>query len=165
MKHLLKGVCVAVLAVCATTVFAGTKIGIVNMEQIFKNSAQVKKINTDLRTKFSSQRTEIVNLSKKLQGEMQVYSKNKSVMSKKDAADQAKAIAAQETALRTKQAGFQKQLFQSQNEAMGAFMKKVEAAVAKVAKKEGMDLVMPNNAAVYSKDGMDVTKEVMKNVG
>ncbi len=165
MKKILTGVCAAALAVCATVSFADTKIGVVNMEQIFKTSPQVKKINSDLRAQFSGKRDAILKQGKQLQSDMQNFTKNKSVMSKSKAKALSDKIAQEETSLRTKQADFQKQLFQAQNQAMTGFMKKVDTVVSTVANKKGMDVVMPKNAVVYSQNGMDITSDVMNNLG
>lgn len=165
MKRLLSTVCAAAIAVCATTAMADTKIGVVNMEAVFKGSPQVKKINSSLRDKFASQRNDIVKMGKQLQDDMQNYNKNKAVLSKSKSKAMSDKIAQEESDLRAKQADFQKQLFQAQNTAMTGFMNKVDAAVAKVAGKKGMNVVMPKNAVVYSQNDMDITSDVMKQLG
>lgn len=102
---------------------------------------------------------------KALQAAMQDLKKNRSVMSKADLAAKAKGVAKQEADLRSAQAKFQQDLFTAQNTQMSAFMKTVDAAIAKVAKSDKMDLVLPKNGVLYSKDGSDITKDVMKSLG
>lgn len=162
MKRVLTGLCAAAIAFAASSAVAATNIGVVNMEQIFKSSPQVKKINDDLRAKFAGKRTSLMAASKQLQVDVQTYTKNKSVMSKDKAKALSTKLAKEESSLRAQQTDFQKQLFQAQNTAMSAFMKQVDASVAKVAKSKGMTTVLPSNAVVYSQPGMDITASVQK---
>ncbi|MDF1761569.1 MAG: OmpH family outer membrane protein [Coxiellaceae bacterium] len=163
MKRLITTVCAAAIAVCSVSAFA-MKIGVVDMEKVFKSSPQVKQINSGLRKKFASQRNDIVTKGKQLQADMQNFNKNKSVMNKKKAKLLAAKISKEESSLRMAQAAFQKNLFQAQNAAMSGFMKKVDASVSKVASKQDMDIVMPKNAVIYSKHDMNITSAVMSDL-
>ncbi len=163
MNRLITTVCAAALAVCSASAMA-MKIGVVDMEGVFKSSPQVKQINGSLRKKFASKRNDIVTKGKQLQSDMQNFNKNKAVMSKSKQKAMSSKIAKEESSLRMAQAAFQKDLFQAQNTAMSGFMKKVDAAVSAVAKKKGMDIVMPKNAVIYSKHDMNITKDVMSSL-
>jgi outer membrane protein len=163
MKRLATTICAAAAVICSATAMA-SDFGVVNMEMIFKDSPQVKMINTNLQKKFSGQKDAIMKQGKMLQTNLQKYNKNKSVMSAADTKKLATTIAKEETGLRAAQAKFQQALFAAQNKAMKGFMTTVDAAVAKVAKANKMDIVLPKNGVVYSKKGMDITKTVMSDM-
>ena len=164
MNRFATTLCAAALAVCSASAAMAASSGVVNMEQIFKTAPQVKNINATLQKQFSGQKNAVMEQGKTLQADLKNYNKNKSVMSKEDSKKLAMKIADEENQLRTAQAKFQQALFAAQNKAMAAFMKTVDAAVAKVAAKKKLGMVFPKNAVVYSHKGADITNDVMSNL-
>ncbi|MCX7125484.1 MAG: OmpH family outer membrane protein, partial [Gammaproteobacteria bacterium] len=59
------------------------------------------------------------------------------------------------------QASFQKDVFDAQNKSLAQFMASVKAAVKVVAEKDKLDLVIPSNDVLYTKNDTDITKDVM----
>lgn len=161
MKRFLAITCAATLAVSAALSFAGEKVGVVNMEAIFKSAPQVQKINQDLQKQFAGKKETIMSQGKNLQAEYDKYNKNKSVMSKADSAKLRDQISKKEMGLRQAQADFQKDLFTAQNKAMGDFMAQVNKIVSGLAKKNDMDVVVPSNAVIYSDPSLDITSQVL----
>ncbi len=71
------------------------------------------------------------------------------------------AIAGQEKNLQDAQTKFQQALFTAQNQAMGQLMDQVTAVVKQIADKKNLEVVLPKNAVLYAKDGMDITQDVL----
>lgn len=136
-------------------------IGTVNMETVVTDSPQAKKIKAEMEKKFGPQRTQIMDMGKTLQADIQKLQKDRSVMSKKDLAALQKKIGEEQSALQTLQSKVQSELSKEQNAKMEEFMSAVKAATQKVAKKEGMALVLPENSVIYAEDGSDITQKVI----
>jgi len=136
-------------------------IGVVDMKVIFKTSPKAKDINKSLKDQFSSRKTDIVEMGKTLQKEVQQYRKNRSVMNKKNMRTLQGKIQKQSIALRKAQVKFQSDLATAQNKKMKVFIAEVKAAVKKVSRKKDLDVVLPSNAVLYSSDKLDVTSDVL----
>lgn len=139
-------------------------VGLVDMRQIFQASPQIKQINTRLEKQFSPQREKVIGLGKSLQDSINKLQRDESVMSKKEVADLRNTIQKQQNQLREAQGQFQQGLFTAQNKAMADFMTKVTGAVEHVAKKENINLVLPKDTVLYTKDGKDITSDVVSDL-
>ena len=125
MKRLMVALTVVVSILFSINVLAAG-VGVVNMQQIFRDSPQVKSINKKLKSQFASRKNGIIAKGKSLQASLRKYQKNKSVMSKKGLASLRSSITQKEVALRQAQAKFQQDLFAAQNKKMASFMKQVK---------------------------------------
>jgi outer membrane protein len=92
------------------------------------------------------------------------YQKNQAVMDKKDKSTMETSITTQETAFRAAQAKFQQDVFNAQNQSLETFMNSVKAATKVVAEKDKLDLVIPSNDVLYTKNDKDITKDVLDNM-
>lgn len=150
------------LAIAMNWGFAAVQgIGLVDMQQVFQASPQIKQINIRLEKQFSPQREKVIGLGKSLQDNVNKLQRNEFVMSKKEVVDLRNTIQKQQNQLREAQKKFQQGLFTAQNKAMADFMRKVAGAVEHVAKKENLDLVLPKDTVLYTKDGIDITSDVL----
>jgi len=104
-------------------------------------------------------------MGQQLQLEVKSYQKEQAVLSKKKIAALQRTISQHSVALRQAQAKFQSDLLTTQNKKMSAFLDQVKAAVAKVAQKKGLDVVLPSNAVLYSKNKFDITPSVLSELG
>lgn len=165
MKRILMLVGMALAVIWSVNIFAAPahpgQIGVVNMQQIFHDSPQVKKINAALTRQFEGRRNNIVKLGKQLQSDMQNYQKNKAVMSAENLANLKNKITKEETNLRRQQMQFQQDLFSAQNKKMEKFMNQVRGIVKTIAAKKQLTMVLPKNSVLYADTGMDITTEVL----
>jgi len=139
-------------------------VGVVDMQQILQTSPEIKKINADLTKQFDERKQKIVEMGRALQGDLQTYQKNKSVMSAKVLTDTQEQIGKKEASLRDAQMKFQQDLFTAQNKSMNDFMDRVRGAVKDVAAKKQIDLVLPKNMVLYSQGATDITSDVMSKI-
>jgi Skp family chaperone for outer membrane proteins len=163
MRKLVLGVG-AILVACSISAFADGGVGVVNMKTIFATSPKVKEIKADLMKQFNPQKEKLEAMGQTLQADIAKYQKNKAVMDKKDLSVLEATITTQETAFRTAQAKFQQDVFNAQNKSLETFLDSVKAAVKVVATKDKLDLVIPSNDVLYSKDDKDITKDVLDNM-
>ena len=163
MRKLVLGLGV-VLVACSVSALAEGGVGVVDMKTIFSTSPKVKSIKAGLMKEFNPQKEKLEAMGKALQADITKYQKNKAVMDKKDLSTLEASITTQETAFRTAQAKFQQDVFNAQNKSLETFLDSVKAAVKVVAEKDKLDLVVPSNDVLYSKDDKDITKDVVDNM-
>jgi len=159
MKRLsIVGICFAALW-SVSSLAAG--VGVIDMQQIFQNSKQVKQINDGLEKQFASQKQSVESLNKQLQANIDKFKKDQAVMDTKTANTLKDSIRDQEQKLQQQQTDLQRQLFEAQNKAMTQFLDKIKGIVKGIASSQDYDVVLPKNALLYSKDNLDVTTKVL----
>ena len=156
MRKLVLGLGV-VLVACSVSALADGGVGVVNMKTIFSTSPKVKEIKAELTKQFNPQKAKLEAMGQALQADIMKFQKNKAVMDKADLAKTEASITAQETAFRAAQTKFQQDVFTAQNQSLETFMTSVKAAVKVVAVKDKLDLVIPSNDVLYTKDQTDIT--------
>jgi outer membrane protein len=152
------------VAACSMSALADGGIGVVDMKSIFTSSPKVKSIKAELTKQFQPKKDNLEKMGKTLQADIEKYQKNKDVMNKKDLATLEASITKQESDFRDAQAKFQQEVFDAQNKSLNTFMDNVKSAVKTVAEKEKLDLVIPSNDVLYTKDKTDITQDVLKNM-
>ena len=159
MKKLV--VVMATLATACSVNAMASGVGVVDMKKIFSASPEVKTIKAQLTKQFDPEKTKLEAMGKDLQSDIAKYQKNKDVMNKKDLNTLESTITNQEDKFRDAQGKFQQDVYQAQNERLTQFMTTVKAAVAKVAAKNKLDLVLPDNDVLYQSSNMDITQQVI----
>lgn len=133
-----------------------SKVGIVNITQLFNNSAYVKKANTDLQKKVKQMEGDLQAQQKKLQGMVEEY--NKASGNKKT--QETKILAAQKK-LKEDTEQFQQKIKAEQDAGMEKFSIQVRDAAAKVAKEKNLNGVLSSAAIVFADASwVDITTEV-----
>lgn len=161
MKRLIIAMCVSVACIWSIS-SAALALGVIDMQQVGRNSPQLKKIQANLKQQFAGQRAKIMTMGKALQANMQKYQKNKSVMSSADLANMKKQIMSQEMQVRQAQAKFQRAVYAAQNQQMTSFFTRIKGVIKTVAAQKKLDLVLPKASVLYSANSVDITPEVMK---
>ena len=159
------------VALIAATVFAAWSVGafadgvgVVDMKTVFSTSPKVKQIKDQLSKQFDPEKDKLQKMSQSLQADIAKYQKNKAVMNAKETSALEASITKQENDFRTEQAKFQQDVMDAQNKSLKDFMASVKAAVKVVAEKDKLDLVVPSNDVLYSKNNKDITAEVLKEI-
>ena len=160
IKRLLSIACLSAAIMWSVSTIAQT-IGLLDIHEIFQTSSQIKDINTRLEKQFSLQRKKMVELTQLLQYNLRNLKRNETVMSKEEASNLREKIQKDESTLRQQQQQFQQQLLMAQNKAMTDFMSEINNAVKKVAVKENLDLVLPKDTVLYTKESKDITSNVI----
>lgn len=137
------------------------KIGVVDMKTILTSAPQMKVINDKLRDEFSKRKESILSQAKVLQADMANYQKNRAVLSKEKVAALKSKIGGEENQLRTEQMSYQQDLMAAQNKEMSSFLNRLKFSVTKVATKEGLSVVLPENNLLYASSNIDITKSVL----
>ena len=162
MKKTLLAVSTACCLLLGSTAFAELKMGVIDVNKIFRESPQVAAAKTDFKKKFEGREKALNDAQKDFQKAIETFSKNSPTM-KDDArkAEQQKIID-QQKKLQDMQMKFQNDANSAQEEALKDFSKKMESAVTKVAKDKALDLVVAKASLAYSKDELEITTDVLK---
>lgn len=160
MKKLLAGICLST-ALWTASSMAGS-VAVIDMQQIFQNSKQVKQLNEALEKQFASQKKSLEDLGKQLQTNIDKFKKDQSVMDAKAAENLKNSIRDQEQKYQQEQTELQRKQYEAQNKAMTEFLDKIKGIVKGMASTQDVDVVLPKNALLYSKDNLDVTAKVLE---
>ncbi|OGT51840.1 MAG: hypothetical protein A3E84_05600 [Gammaproteobacteria bacterium RIFCSPHIGHO2_12_FULL_42_13] len=140
-------------------------VAVVDMKEVFTSSPKVKQLKDNLTKQFNTKHEKLEKVRAELQADIAKFQKNKEVMSKDDVTKTEADLAKRENAFQMEQSKFQQELMAAQNKSLESFMNDVKNSVQKVAEKQDLDLVVPDNEVLYTKGNKNITKDVLKNLG
>lgn len=162
MKKTLLAVLTACCLLLGSTVFAELKIGVINVNKVFLESPQVAAAKASFKKKFEGREKELNNAQKDFQKAIETFSKNSPTMKADVQKTEQQKIIDQQKKLQEMQMKFQNDANAAQEEALKDFSKKMESAVATVAKNKGLDLVVAKASLAYNKEELEITNDVLK---
>jgi Skp family chaperone for outer membrane proteins len=152
---------VATIALQGTALAEGTKIAVVNIQSIMKDSTAAKSIRTQLEAKQKAYQAEIAKKEEAMQKEEQELSGQRATLSKE-------AFEQKVNAFRTKATAMQKDVQDKKATLDGAFekalndvQKAVNDIITEQAKEKGFNIAIPSSQLLYAEPGMDITAEVL----
>lgn len=140
------------------------KIGVVDLQKIVQNSAQIQGIQTKLEQKFRPRRDTLIATEKDLRAKMEAFKRDSVVMNANARKDKEREIVAMQQKFERDGQQYQQELSTAHNEAMEDFYTKVRAAIAVVAKKDQYSLILQKDAAPFAVEALDVTKQVIAEI-
>ena len=162
MKKVTKGFLVAILMVFSFNVMAAGKIGIVSLQKIMMDSPEAKQISQKLEKQFKPRQEKLMAMQKSINDDMEKLKRDATIMSKSQKSALERKIMQAKRDFERQGQDFQQDLTMAQNQIKEKFMEKVRAAIGQVAQQDGMDLVLPQDVALYNTKGSDITLKVMK---
>ncbi len=158
-------VCGAIAATLfSVSTYASFSIGTLDMQAVFASPNGVDKIQKQLEEEFSGQRTEVMGLMRKLQGDQKDLEKNRSVMNKSKLAKKEADLKDEQDKFQAAQAKYQESIMAAQKKAMEKFLSTIKSASQMVAHKQGLDAVLVKNTVMYAKNTKDVTAAVLAQI-
>jgi outer membrane protein len=139
-----------------------TKIGVVDVQKVLANSSQVKNMKESLQKQFTSDRNVLQAKQKNLENLMEKYKRDSAVMKKTDREKMEEKINASRNEFVKSSQEYQQKLTAAQQDALEKIVERLQNVSAKVAKKNGMSIVLPKANILYSDDNFDITSDVMK---
>lgn len=145
---------------------AEMKVGLVDIQAVLQKSQTVAKMRSSLQNQFAPQEKAFAAKQKTLQNDVATYKRDNAIMKDSDRSALEKKISMEQQALNKDQAAFQNQVSAAQNKDMQIIMNKVQQAVANIAKKRGLNMVVAKATTLYA-DGsvVDITDAVLKAIG
>ena len=139
---------------------AGTRIGVVSTERIFKESAMAKAVQAKLQSDFSKREKELRDEAQKIKSAAEKLDKDAAVMSDADRVRKQRDLADSDRELQRKQREFTDDVNQRSFEERSKIAQKANQALKIVAEQRKLDLIVQEAAYVNPK--IDVTDDVIK---
>lgn len=135
------------------------KIGVLDVEQVFKQSNPSKAASARLESEFAGRSRDLANLNAKLKAGSEKLDKDGSTMSEDERNRRSRELAAQQRELEQKAREFQEDAESRQQEEQKAIRARVERAVKQIAEAEKYDLIL-QDGQLHSA-AVDITRKVM----
>lgn len=147
------------LFVVAQGGFAQTKAAVVNLQSAVFGTAEAKKADADMQTRFKPRQDEIQSLTK------EIDSLSTRLQSGKLTAQEESDVTAlgkrKQTELQRKQDDFNADTQAFREEVVQKMGVKMQAVVKKLAEEKGYDLVLEASTAIYFKGALDITNDAI----
>lgn len=151
----------AVLVLSAGMVQAADlKIGVVNMQELMKESPQAKAAEAEMQQKFGSRRNALLAEQNKIKALQDQINRNGSVMSAAQLQNLQNQLDADQQDMSRKESDFQADLNEWQNQKLGAIQQIVVKEVQAFAKAHQYNLIV-GLGIVYADGSVDVTDQVL----
>ena len=139
---------------------ADSKIGFVNTERIFRESAPAVRASKKLEKEFAAREQEVQKLSKQFRDLQGLLEKETVTMSEGDRRNKERDLANLNRDLQRSQREFREDLNVRQNEERASFQDRVNKVIGDLAEREKFDLVLQE--AVYVSNRIDITDKVLR---
>jgi outer membrane protein len=156
------GLLAAAAILCpATTLLAQSKVAIVNIQKAVVETAEIKKAQTEMETKYRPRQAQM----EKLQGEIRQIQQQLQSMAGKltPSAEQDLNIQAQRKQKDLQRMGedLQADVDRERNDVLGKAAQRMQDVVKKLAEAKALDVVVDVNSTIYFKPALDVTAEAI----
>lgn len=141
---------------------AAQKIGYVNTAKVFQTVPQVQAVEQKLEKSSKDKRAELDKLKKQIDTKVEKLKRDAQLMSSNDVDNLRIDIQSMQAKLEVKGKSFQADINKMKQEEMQKINVKIQAAIDKVAKKDGYDIVLNGQALVYATPSADITDSVIK---
>ena len=139
---------------------ADSKIGFVNTERIFRESAPAVRASKKLEKEFAARDADIQKLAKQFRDLQAHLEKETVTLSEGDRRNKERDLANLNRDLQRSQREFREDLNVRQNEERASFQDRVNKAIGDLAEKEKFDLVLQE--AVFVSNRIDITDKVLR---
>lgn len=139
---------------------AELKIGFVNTERVFRDSALSQKAQKKLEKEFASREQDIQKQVKQARDLQSYLEKESLTLPEAERAKKERDLANLNRDIQRSQREFREDLNQRKNEEFAGIHEKARNTIMDIAKKDGFDLIVEN--AVYASPRMDITEKVLK---
>jgi len=139
---------------------ADSRIGFVNTERIFRESAPAVRASKKLEKEFAARDADIQKLAKQFRDLQAHLEKETVTLSEGDRRNKERDLANLNRDLQRAQREFREDLNVRQNEERAAFQDRVNKAIGDLAEREKFDLVLQE--AVYVSTRIDITDKVLR---
>lgn len=156
------GIGVALLGGAKIATADSFKIGIIESKVLLEESPQAKAAQERINSEFKPRQENLVKRETQLKEKLEAYERDKAVLSEKDRLSQEREIARLQTEFQRLGQELSFDVQTRQRDELEKFQKVMETAVAKVAKSQSLNVVLPSHLAVYNAQSADVTEQVMK---
>lgn len=150
----------ALFALFSFNAFAGG-IGILDVEKIVKESVAMKDIQNKVSKKQDEYQKEVTKKQNGLEAEQKKLEGKKNVLSKEALDKEVAAFEKKVEDLKTFVDKKQNSLKKASLDAMGKVNDKIKDIISDISKEKDLDVILPSAQALYYKDELDVSADVL----
>jgi outer membrane protein len=158
-KSLMVSACLALFAAC--NAHAEIKVATVDFNRLMAESIQAKAASQLLQDEFAPRQRELQQKQKDLQGKQDKLQRDGAVMAEKDRGTLEKDLTKGQRELQSEGEAFSEEVNTRRNEELNKLQGMLVTEIQTFAKSGGYDIVIPSSVAVYAKESMDVTQQVL----
>jgi outer membrane protein len=161
MKKLLSIIVAGFFLATFSPVFAANlNVGVVNVQKVLQGYSKVAQMENKLKGQFSPEQAKMQATNKQISDEIAKFNRDSTVMKQADKKAAQDRIVKEQNDFRNQQVDFQKKFFAARDEAMQSLLSDVKNAVAKIAAKKHLNLVLVEANVAYSDSSLDITSDV-----
>jgi outer membrane protein len=155
------------LIVCASLLVFGqvagaqSKVGVINLQKAVLESAEIKAASGAMESRYKPRVARIDQLNREIAAIGDNLQKNSGKLTAQAEASLNADGQRKQREVQRLQEDLQKDVEQERNEILGKSSTKMQAVVKQVAQAKGLDLVIDVPYAVYYKDALDITNDVL----
>lgn len=165
MKKLASIFTVAVASMMISSfAYADVKIGIVDMNLVFKKSSLLISMNDKLTKKFKPRQDEVNAAKKQLQDEVDQLNLNNATMSTDDRTKLQEKIITDKANVDILAASFERDLTLAKNKDLQTFTSKLSDAISKVAQEGNYDIIEQRSNLTYVNTKLDITQPILDQI-
>lgn len=162
MKKLMAAALIAVLSTLSVPAYAQGKVGIVNLQAVVNQSAYSQRLRQEITNELTPISEELRSMSAQVGALRQKLNKDGLTMGKAQRSKLEKEIRNKIFEAKIREASFKEETQYREKEALEMVSKKALEAIEKIAKAEGYDLILHNEAVLYGVEAIDLTDQVSK---
>jgi outer membrane protein len=141
---------------------ANLNIGVINVEEVLKNSTVMKHVKLKISKKEKSYQSQIDKKQKSLEKEIKKIESKRSVLSKNALEKEKQKFANNFNKLKSELEVKQKSLKKAYVNSMTQLDKKINTIVLQISNEQNIDLILPSSQIISYKDELDISPEVLK---
>lgn len=149
----------------AANVMAEVKIGVVDVREVIAKSPQREAIGEKLKTEFKDRMDALKKASDEIKAMQDKAMKDAPTMTEQQKVDAGRNIQAKGTDLQLKDKALKEDIQRREAEEQRALMGKINQAIASVAAKEGVQMVLTRDAVPFMQPQFDLTPKVLQALG
>lgn len=158
-RHLLVGLSLLVASVVSAQEF---KVGIVNLDRIFREANSAKAAQVKLEQEFSRREKEIAELGNQIKQQSEKLERDAPTLSESQRSTRQRQLIDQDRDFQRKRREFQEDLATRKNEELQLVIERANRVVRSLAETEKYDLIIQE--AVYANPKHDITDKVIKSL-
>ena len=141
------------------------KVGVVNLDRIFREANSAKSAQTKLEQEFSKREKELTDLASQLKTQSDKFEREAPTLAESQRTARQRQLVDQDRTFQTKRREFQEDLSARKNEELQQVIERANKVVKTLAESEKYDLILQES--VYVNPKHDITDKVIKalNVG
>ncbi|MGD9109191.1 MAG: OmpH family outer membrane protein [Gammaproteobacteria bacterium] len=158
-------ICIAIFSIAFITnsyADTSTNIGVLDVQKIMQSSPKIQAAGEKLKAKFTPQQNKIMAKQQALKNLMDKYNRDAPIMSDSVKQKLKNQIIAARKEYTTMSQNFEQELMKAQQQEMQKLTNDLQNIVAKIAKKNNLNMILTKQAIIYSGDTKDITDQVLK---